>query len=349
MFYKSKKVLINLIFSSIFLVFGLSLIAVGLLCKFVFLTNNINLADLLVLILPIVGAVSLFISFILGIVNQRHLQYVNNNLLEENKKQWQEQINKEINDPNSDFVLADEKTEEPEVQEDEVININIIDDKKIENTPITNETTLELINNDIENTNTNSVEQKTPIVSSEYIENDDVIIEVHKTEEIIDKSELNNISNLSNINSIGIPPIRPMNIPSRTIPNNQQENIVNNPSTTNNYNQTNQQPIGNNYAPQTNVYNQQNSIPTRPIPQRNIPTPTINANQGSIPPRPIPSGNTLNQSINTNPSSIPPRPIPQGNTLNQTINSNQQNTSQNTNPIPPRSIPQRPISIPPKM
>lgn len=322
MFYKSKKVLIKLIFSSIFLVLGLSSIISGLLCKFVFITNNTGTSNLVMLILTIVGSVLLFTSFILGVVNQRYLQNINNNLLIENKKQWEQQIQKEINDPNSDFVLADEKSEKPDIEEDEIININIVDDKPSQNN-IVNENIPEIIinNNSILDDeiqtvqNTIEVQTKTPIVDvAEHLNNEDTIVEIQKYEEIVDSSELNKQPNIPSIQQI-----RPINIPPRTISN--QSNLPTNPNfrpiTQRNIDSNNSYQVGEklreNISQTNNTYNQTSQNINRTIPQRTITIPpssnNIQSNNKFVPQGNIPNTSTNNKEVISNSRPIPSRPI----------------------------------------
>lgn len=328
MFYKSKKVLTRVVFSSILFVLGLLSIGIGLLLKFVFLKNDLDISNLVLIVLSGLGSFLLFISFLIACLNQRYLQYINNNLLEENKKQWNEQINKDVLDPNSDFVLADEKSDNKHnVEEDEVININIVDDKLNANN---NNVVPEIIFNDNsvqENVNANQsnnvVDNKDDAIKQpevEILKNDNIVVEIQKYEEYVDPSELNKSNEVVTIPrqpEIKIPPrvIPNQSIPRTTIQNDNVSPLANN--------------LQNNIKNENVANNQQGSIPPITIPQSR-PLPNNVPNNAPLN-RPIPSQHRPIPNVANNGPARPivgPRP-----------------TTPNSN----RPIPQRPINIPPKM
>lgn len=327
MFYKSKKVLTRVIFSSILFVLGILSIGVGLLLKFVFLKNSLDISNLILIVLSGFGSLLLFISFLVACLNQRYLQHINNNLLEENKKQWNEQINKDVLDPNSDFVLADEKSDNKhKIEEDEVININIVDDKS----NVNNTVVPEIVFNDSpivqENVSTNQnnnvvVDNKDNSIKQpevEILKNDNIVVEIKKYEEYVDPSELNKPS------EVNISPKQPeINIPPRVIPNNSTSTTI---------------PQNNNVPPVVN--NQQNNIRNENV---------VNNQKGPIPPRSIPQSRPLPNNVPNN--TMPNRPIPPQPRAIPNVANNTPRPTMGPRPISPnnRPAPQRPINIPPKM
>lgn len=320
MFYKNKKVLTKLIISCIFLILGVFSIAAGLLYKFVFAPTDEKISNIVILSLSIIGVLFLFNSFILVLLNQNYLQNINNNLLEENKKQWEAQINKEISDPSSDFVLADESFEKPEIEEDEIININIVNDVPAEEDVVV-KTISENITNNIPLIEDQKIVENPNVVGDLIDENSFITITKH--EEIINDPILEQQEQLEKVETSieeQVQPIvqqTPINIPPRTIPN---------------------QPI----SGRQNVVDSMN----KPfIPPRNPNNSEVSRNQSQfgatnrvIPPRTAP--NIPTEVINSsNDRPISQRTIPNSNSLN----------NQNIDNQPQRTIPPRTINIPPKM